>query len=112
MYIIIRKEKSVEEQVINIMFMTHNERFIENWITDYLNIEIEKLKLCPLQKGIKNIEYVIVNETENESSENEFSFKQNRTCSSKVLLSVKVMTLICSFSTKYPPKFFKDVFLE
>jgi hypothetical protein len=56
MYIVLKKTDEVDE-ILNILF-GENEEEVQTWINTYMSEQIEDLKMCPLEDGIKNLDYV------------------------------------------------------
>ena len=57
MYIILKRSND-NEQILNIIY-GQDDTIINKWIKEYLEQEIESLKMCPLEENIKNIIYEI-----------------------------------------------------
>jgi hypothetical protein len=57
MYIILKNQN--ENTTVLDFFYTQNESIINSWIEDYINADIESLKMCPLRENEKAIVYEI-----------------------------------------------------
>jgi hypothetical protein len=57
MYIILKRSNE-NEQILNIIY-GQDDTIINKWIKEYLEQEIESLKMCPLEENIKSIIYEI-----------------------------------------------------
>jgi len=57
MYIISKTHYDGTEEIINIIH--DDENAVCQWIKEYLEAEKTSLQMCPVEKGIKNIEYMV-----------------------------------------------------
>ena len=57
MYIIIKRSNDNEE-ILNIIY-GQDDTLINKWIEEYLEQEIESLRMCPLEENLKNVVYEI-----------------------------------------------------
>jgi len=62
MYIIIKTcdVSHTKDEVLNILYGTDSTP-VSTWVLEYLNQQIESLKICPIEKNIKNISYTVKN---------------------------------------------------
>jgi hypothetical protein len=56
MQVIIKKEQS-NEDIINVIYGKNTDILVDEWINNYMNIEIESLKYCPNPVDIVDISY-------------------------------------------------------
>ena len=59
MYIII-KLRDNKDEVLNILYGTDSTP-VSTWVLEYLDQQIQSLKLCPIEENIKNISYTVKN---------------------------------------------------